>query len=192
VRAISGEKTGFAYTDEVLLPALVEASRCGARHRRTERRPARPSTVWQRRAGSPPVPAHDPLEAVRDEEKVEWLMRIDRETRAHRSAREAGDGLARCGARGHPDRLERRELTADVRPLVRVNVSVIVEQNGRREQGYSGGGGRFGLNELMARGRLRARPRSGAAGAGEPRGGGRTGRVDDGGARRRLAGHSAA
>jgi TldD protein len=40
-------------------------------------------------------------------------------------------------------------LTADVRPLVRVNVSVIVEQNGRREQGYSGGGGRFGLNELL-------------------------------------------
>ena len=40
-------------------------------------------------------------------------------------------------------------MTADVRPLVRVNVSVIVEQNGRREQGYSGGGGRFGLNELL-------------------------------------------
>ena len=40
-------------------------------------------------------------------------------------------------------------LTADVRPLVRVNVSVIVEQNGRREQGYSGGGGRFGLDELL-------------------------------------------
>ncbi len=40
-------------------------------------------------------------------------------------------------------------LTADVRPLVRINVSVIVEQNGRREQGYSGGGGRFGLDELL-------------------------------------------
>ena len=40
-------------------------------------------------------------------------------------------------------------LAADVRPLVRVNVSVIVEQNGRREQGYSGGGGRFGLDELL-------------------------------------------
>jgi len=40
-------------------------------------------------------------------------------------------------------------LAADVRPLVRINVSVIVEQNGRREQGYSGGGGRFGLHELL-------------------------------------------
>src|SRR4029077_18412273 len=40
-------------------------------------------------------------------------------------------------------------LAADVRPLVRLNVSVIVEQNGRREQGYSGGGGRFGLDELL-------------------------------------------
>src|SRR5579864_8811219 len=35
-------------------------------------------------------------------------------------------------------------LAADVRPLVRFNVSVIVEQDGRREQGYAGGGGRFG------------------------------------------------
>ena len=40
-------------------------------------------------------------------------------------------------------------MAADVRPLVRINVSVIVEQNGRREQGYSGGGGRFGLDELL-------------------------------------------
>ena len=40
-------------------------------------------------------------------------------------------------------------FAADVRPLVRINVSVIVEQNGRREQGYSGGGGRFGLDELL-------------------------------------------
>jgi TldD protein len=40
-------------------------------------------------------------------------------------------------------------LAADVRPLVRMNVSVIVEQNGRREQGYSGGGGRYGLDELL-------------------------------------------
>src|SRR5258706_14579255 len=41
-------------------------------------------------------------------------------------------------------------LTADVRPLVRMNVSVIVEQNGRREMGYSGAGGRYALDELVA------------------------------------------
>jgi len=42
------------------------------------------------------------------------------------------------------------ELAADVRPLVRFNVSVLVEQNGRREQGYAGAGGRYSLAELVA------------------------------------------
>src|SRR5690606_19355725 len=41
-------------------------------------------------------------------------------------------------------------LAADVRPLVRLNVQVIVEQNGRRESGYSGGGGRYSYEELFA------------------------------------------
>jgi TldD protein len=48
-----------------------------------------------------------------------------------------------------------------VRPLVRLNVQVIVEHNGRRESGYAGGGGRYGYEELFAaaaRKRLRARP----------------------------------
>jgi len=52
-------------------------------------------------------------------------------------------------------------LAADVRPLVRMNVSVIVEQDGRREQGYSGAGGRYTLAELVAangRSNWRARP----------------------------------
>jgi len=44
-------------------------------------------------------------------------------------------------------------LAADVRPLVRLNVQVIAEQNGRREQGHSGGGGRYGYGELIENGR---------------------------------------
>jgi len=47
-------------------------------------------------------------------------------------------------------------LAADVRPLVRLNVQVIVEQNGRREQGHSGGGGRYGYRELLENGRAHA------------------------------------
>jgi TldD protein len=147
VRAISGEKTGFAYTDEVILPALVEASdaaraiaRSGASHA---------VKTWQR------PPTHrlylpiDPLEAVRDEDKVEWLMRIDRETR--RVDPRVKQVMASLAAVHEIVLIASSDgtLTADVRPLVRMNVSVIVEQNGRREQGYSGGGGRFGLNELL-------------------------------------------
>ena len=147
VRAISGEKTGFAYTDEVLLPALVEASDAA----RAIARSGASSAVktWQR------PPTHrlylpiDPLEAVRDEDKVEWLMRIDRETR--RIDPRVKQVMASLAAVHEVILIASSDgtLTADVRPLVRVNVSVIVEQNGRREQGYSGGGGRFGLNELL-------------------------------------------
>jgi len=44
-------------------------------------------------------------------------------------------------------------LAADVRPLVRFNVQVIVEQNGRRETGYAGGGGRYDYLQLLAEGK---------------------------------------
>jgi TldD protein len=150
VRAISGEKTGFAYTDEVLLPALVEASDAARAIARSGASKA--VNTWQR------PPTHrlylpiDPLEAVRDEEKVEWLMRIDRETR--RIDPRVKQVMASLAAVHEVILIASSDgtLTADVRPLVRVNVSVIVEQNGRREQGYSGGGGRFGLNELIQEG----------------------------------------
>ena len=147
VRAISGEKTGFAYTDEVLLPALVEAADAARAIARSGASSA--GKTWQR------PPTHrlylpiDPLEAVRDEDKVEWLMRIDRETR--RIDPRVKQVMASLAAVHEVILIASSDgtLTADVRPLVRVNVSVIVEQNGRREQGYSGGGGRFGLNELL-------------------------------------------
>jgi TldD protein len=147
VRAISGEKTGFAYTDEVILPALVEASDAARAIARSGA--SRAVKTWQR------PPTHrlylpiDPLEAVRDEDKVEWLMRIDRETR--RIDPRVKQVMASLAAVHEIVLIASSDgtLTADVRPLVRMNVSVIVEQNGRREQGYSGGGGRFGLNELL-------------------------------------------
>jgi TldD protein len=147
VRAISGEKTGFAYTDEVLLPALVEASDAARAIARSGGRNA--VKAWRR------SPVHrlylpiDPLEAVRDEDKVAWLMRVDRETR--RADPRVKQVMASLAAVHEVVLIASSDgtLTADVRPLVRVNVSVIVEQDGRREQGYSGGGGRFGLNELL-------------------------------------------
>jgi TldD protein len=82
-------------------------------------------------------------------------------------------------------------LVADVRPLSRVSITVIVEENGRREQGYAGGGGRFDYGTSTTRcSRLRA-PR-GRPGAREPRRARRAGGHDDGRARQRLAGHPAA
>ena len=147
VRAISGEKVGFAYTDEVLLPALVEASdaaraiaRSGAHHA---------VQAWQRPKTHRLYLPVDPLDAVKDEDKVAWLMRIDADTR--RIDPRVKQVMASLTAIHEIILVAASDgtLAADVRPLVRVNVSVIVEQNGRREQGYSGGGGRFGLDELL-------------------------------------------
>jgi TldD protein len=147
VRAISGEKVGFAYTDEVLLPALMEASdaaraiaRSGANHS---------VKAWQRPNTHRLYLPVDPLDAIKDEEKVAWLMRIDADTR--RVDPRVKQVMASLTALHEVVLVAASDgtLAADVRPLVRVNVSVIVEQDGRREQGYSGGGGRIGLDELL-------------------------------------------
>ncbi len=147
VRAISGEKTGFAYTDEVLLPALVEASEAARAIARSGGRNA--VKAWERRPAQRLYLPMDPIETVRDEDKVAMLMRIDAETR--RIDPRVKQVMASLAAVHEVVLIACSDGTfaADVRPLVRMNVSVIVEQNGRREQGYSGGGGRFGLDELL-------------------------------------------
>lgn len=147
VRAIAGEKTGFAYTDEVQLPALMEASDAA---RAIARSGAGQSVrAWQRPLTHRLYLPIDPLDTIRDEEKVAWLMKVDADTR--RIDPRVKQVMASLAATHEVVLIATSDgtLTADVRPLVRINVSVIVEQNGRREQGYSGGGGRFGLDELL-------------------------------------------
>src|SRR6201996_5044082 len=147
VRALAGEKTGFAYSDEIVLPALEEASRAAraiAVHG-GERR----GKTWGPQAGAPLYLPADPNAALSTEDKVAWLERVDREARridprvvhVTASVTAVHDVVLIATSEG--------KLAADVRPLVRFNVSVLVEQNGRREQGYSGMGGRFSLAELV-------------------------------------------
>ncbi len=147
VRAISGEKTGFAYTDEVLLPALEQASQAARAIARSGGRNA--VQAWSRPANRRLYLPADPLETVRDEDKVDWLVRID--AHARRIDPRVKQVMASLAAVHEVVLVAASDgtLAADVRPLVRINVSVIVEQGGRREQGYSGGGGRFGLDELL-------------------------------------------
>jgi TldD protein len=148
VRALAGEKTGFAYSDEIILPALEEASR--AARAIAAQGSNRMVQAWQPRAGHALYMPLDPVASLTDAEKVAWLERVDRETRAAdprvmqvmASVTAVHEVVLVATSDG--------ELAADVRPLVRFNVSVIVEQNGRREQGYAGAGGRFTLAELVA------------------------------------------
>ena len=190
VRALAGEKTGFAYSDEIVWPALEEASR--AARAIAIRGSDRHDAGLASRPGHQAVPAIDPLLSLADDEKVAWLERVDRETRkldprvvqVMASVTAVHEVILVATSEG--------ELAADVRPLVRFNVSVIVEQDGRREQGYAGAGGRYTLRRTGRRRTARAGARGGAPGAGESRGGARAGRHDDRGARARLAGHAAA
>lgn len=147
VRAVSGEKTGFAYSDELILPALEHAAHAA----RAISRQGQSRSV-QVTPGSAPMnlyPAIDPIVSITDEQKKALVSKIDRETRKlDKRIEQVIVSLTGCqdlvliaAADG--------TLAADVRPLVRLNVSVIVEENGRREQGYAGGGARADLNYFL-------------------------------------------
>ncbi|MCP5328559.1 MAG: metalloprotease TldD [Sinobacteraceae bacterium] len=148
VRALAGEKTGFAYSDEIVLPALEEAARAARAIAATGATGRVPALALA--TGHSLYLPIDPLGSLSDDDKVAWLQRVDRETRqidprivqvmASVSASFEVVLIARSDGR----------LVADVRPLVRFNVSVIAEQNGRREVGYAGMGGRIALPELVA------------------------------------------
>jgi TldD protein len=154
VRAIAGEKTGFAYSDDIQPEALLTAARSAraiARSGNTaaaHKLAARPARVL--------YPAIDPIDGMDNTTKVELLRRLDRYLRA----RDPRVSQVMVGLSGGVDTVlvARSDglLGADVRPLVRLNVQVIVESNGRRESGYAGGGGRYGYAELFAEGRPEA------------------------------------
>jgi TldD protein len=140
VRAISGDKTGFAYSDEIVMPALLQAStaaRAIARHGKEGKLQA-----WHTHNENLLYPAIDPLDRMTADDKVALLNRLDAEARQQDSrVKEVIVSLAGV----HEVMMvavSDGTLAADVRPLVRCNVTVIVEQDGRREQASSGGGGR--------------------------------------------------
>jgi TldD protein len=216
VRAMSGEKTGFAYSDDIHADALLAAAQSA---RAISREGGAQSGRSLLRGNSRALyPALDPIDGVGNEAKVEVLKRLDGYLRAADPrvkqvmvslsggvdtvliARSDGvlgadvrplvrlnvqvivgneakvevlkrlDGYLRAAdprvkqvmvslSGGVDTVLIARSdgvLGADVRPLVRLNVQVIVEHNGRRESGYAGGGGRYGYGELFADGRPEA------------------------------------
>ena len=154
VRALAGEKTGFAYSDEVMLPALLEAAHAA---RAISRSGAGGSVqAWHATGGRNLYLPIDPVETMDDDDKVKLLEQIDREARSLDSR--ITQVMASLSA-SHDIVLVMASdgtLAGDVRPLVRLNVSVIIEQDGRREQGYAGGGGRFAYTEFLASERWRA------------------------------------
>jgi TldD protein len=148
VRAISGEKTGFAYADDLDASALL-ASAATARAIARDGRSHAPQAL-ARRTGRALYPALDPVDALGNEAKVAALRRVDGLVRAL-DPRVQQVMVTLTG--GVDTVLMARSdgvLAGDVRPLVRMNVQVIVEHNGRRESGYAGFGGRCSYEDLLA------------------------------------------
>ncbi len=141
VRAISGEKTAFAYSDDISLPALQAAAKAT---RAIAAQGAQRLVPMLHKRSSPalyrPV---DPLASLPDTEKVRLLERLEGFARAADSR--VTQVMANLTGTYDVVLVVRSDgqLAADVRPLVRVSITVILEQDGRREQGSAGGGGRF-------------------------------------------------
>ncbi len=146
VRAVAGEKTAFAYSDDISEAALLDAARtvrsiaASGASKRVKVGPAR--RLASSRVLYAPM---DPIATLDSTQKVALLERMEKMARA----KDPRIKQVMAGLAGEYDvvLVARADgtIAADVRPLVRVSVTVIAEQNGRREMGSGGGGGRFGL-----------------------------------------------
>ncbi|MDA0707215.1 MAG: metalloprotease TldD [Proteobacteria bacterium] len=148
VRAVSGEKTGFAYSDELLLPALQQAASAARAIARAGE--SKSLQAWRRDTAPPMYPLTDPTSSISDQQKTAMLATLEQATRdLDQRVEQVIISLTSC----HELVLVAASdgtLAADARPLVRLNVSVILVQNGRREQGYAGGGARTDLNYFLS------------------------------------------
>jgi TldD protein len=157
VRAVSGEKVGFAYSDAIDAPALLEA----ADSARAIARSGSSGTLnpLVANSGRALYPAIDPIDSAGAEAKVALLKEIDayargidpRVRQVMVSLSSETDTILIAQSDG--------TLAADVRPLMQFRVQVIAESNGRREAGFSGGGGRRGFDEYLSGDAARAHAR---------------------------------
>lgn len=141
IRAVSGDKTGFAYCDDILLPSMLraaDAARSIALTGSKSMQSVRVDSIGEKR-----YQGLNPIEGMSKQEKIALLEVIDKEARGiDPRVVQVNASLSGCYEVVMVADMHGKML-ADVRPLVSVNVSVIVEdKNGRRESARSGGGGR--------------------------------------------------
>ncbi|MFY8079842.1 MAG: metallopeptidase TldD-related protein, partial [Limnohabitans sp.] len=145
VRAVAGEKTAFAYSDDISEASLMDAaltvrSIAQAQQNRKAKVPTR------KVAGIRSLyPSLDPMSTLNSKDKVQLLEKVEQLARAKDPR--VVQVMAGLASEYDVVMVARADgtLAADVRPLVRLSVTVIAEQKGRREVGSGGGGGRFGL-----------------------------------------------
>lgn len=147
VRAISGEKTGFAYADTIALPALREATEAARSIARTGHGTG--TGVLTGTAATVRYADVDPLGSASEDDKVALLRRIDAFARGLDSR--VGEVVVRVSLDCETNLVVTTDglVSGDSRPMARFDVMVLAEHNGRRERGVSGGGGRFDAGWLF-------------------------------------------
>ncbi|HTP63079.1 MAG TPA: metalloprotease TldD [Burkholderiales bacterium] len=140
VRAIAGEKTAFAYSDEISFSALQDAAQATRAIASTGQ--SRKGKIARKSAAPMRYQALDPLASLDAERKIKLLETLEQLCRA--ADPRVTQVMAHLGGEYEVVLISRSDgvLAADVRPLVRLSVQVIAEAGGRREMGYAGGGGR--------------------------------------------------
>ena len=150
VRALSGERTGFAYVEDLAKEGLFEAA--NAARSIAKQGTAREQNKYKVSTANALYPAANPISSLDEVAKVQLLQRIDKVARAvDPRVKEVN---VRISANHDVMMVIASDgtLAADIRPLVRLDVSVIVESGGRRERGNAGGGGRKNLADLAVDG----------------------------------------
>lgn len=143
VRAVSGDKTAFSYSDEISERALLEAAAATRTIARAGAGKVKIAGATRQQGGRALYLPRDPLASLDAAAKVQLLERVEKMARA----KDPRVVQVMAGLAGEYEVVlvlrSDGVLAADIRPLVRVSVTVIAEQNGRREMGSSGGGGRY-------------------------------------------------
>lgn len=152
IRVVTGEQTGFAYTDQLTVDALARSmtAAMSITNNKDNDPIIRKKCVSSSTLSHNPIYLHiNPLSSISKDEKIELLMRIDKVARntdprvckVHVDLSGTYEQILIIATDG--------TLAADVRPLVRLSILVQVEQDSKREQGMSGGGGRYGYDVFL-------------------------------------------
>lgn len=147
VRIVSGDKTGFAYSDRIELSSLLDAAnsvKAIARQGQNAQNKLEKISGWKRY-----YETINPLKSLADQEKIDLLRKVDVETRKlDRRIEEVMVSLV-----GVHEKIlianQDGSLVSDIRPLTRMSVTVILEENGKREQGSMGGGARTNYSYFL-------------------------------------------
>lgn len=146
IRAMSEAKAGLAYTNQINLENIKKAAQ--AAKSITRQGKSYSAKLLEAKSAKQLYQANNPIQQTSSADKIAFLMKIDQLARQHPHVEQV---IATLAASYDVVLLTDTDgtLAADVRPLVRISISVVIERNGRREKGVTGGGGRFGFEAIM-------------------------------------------